>query len=388
VSLFGNLEDLPLPYFLQMIAANRMTGKLVLTRRDGHGLLVFRAGKIIYAATNSVRETFGNILVLRRLVTVSTLTDALERQVRSPVEKRLGTILLEMGAIDRQALDDVMSEQVEKVLVELFRWPRGFVKFEAMEIPERGEVAVDASDLLMREGLPTDRVVMEVMSKLSQRDDDRLEREALALLRSGEEADGAASAGGVGGGGGGAPATLRSIMKEIRSPAFTGEVTLGILRFAGGLVRRGVLFLHSSGFITGMGQFGIEVGGESGDARVRRIKIPGEDPSVFHEVIEKQETYRGPLEERFWNMELVRMLGGVRPGEVMAVPMVVGDRVALIFYGDNAPDGAPLPAADDLEVLMIQGGLAIEKGVLERRLKDLEQREEEPLADALGKLLG
>lgn len=381
MSLFGNLEDLPLPYFLQMIAGNRMTGKLVLTRMDGHGLIVFRDGKIIYAASNSARETFGNILVLRKLISVSTLTEALKRQVRSSEERRLGTILLEMGAVDEAALEEVMTEQVESVLLELFRWERGFVKFEAMSIPERGEVAVDATDLLMRDGIPTDKAVLGVMGRLSQQRDEDLENEVLALLggegeRKGETAAGTSAA--TPPKTGTSLATLKSIMSEIRTPAFTGEVTLGILRFAGQLMSRGALFLHSSGFVTGMGQFGVEVEGESGDARVRKIKIPVEEPSIFHEVIEKHETFRGALESRYWNVQLVRQLGGLQPTEVVAVPMLVADRVAMIFYGDNAADGKPLPATDELELLMIQGGLAVEKSVLEERLRALERREPAP----------
>ena len=217
MSLFGNLEDLPLPYLLQTIAGNRMTGKLVLTRRDGHGLIVFRSGKIIYAATNSAREAFGNILVLRKLITVSTLTEALRRQVESTEERRLGTILLEMGAVDLPALARVMTEQVENVLLELFRWERGFVKFEAMDIPERGEVAVDATDLLMREGLATDEMVMRAMGRLREQHDDRIEDEALAFLGAEAEA-GVASLPDSGGAHGASLATLKSIMMEIRSP--------------------------------------------------------------------------------------------------------------------------------------------------------------------------
>ena len=151
-------------------------------------------------------------------------------------------------------------------------------------------------------------------------------------------------------------------------------MTQGILRFASGLFARGALFRHASGFVSGMGQFGVEVEGESSDARVRKIKVPIEEPSVFHEVIEKRETYRGPLEPCAWNGELVRQLGGVEPAEVVAMPMLVGDRVALVFYGDDAGRGRSLPPFDELELLMIQGGLAVEKAVLEERVKALEGR--------------
>jgi GAF domain-containing protein len=49
--------------------------------------------------------------------------------------------------------------------------------------------------------------------------------------------------------------------------------------------------------------------------------------------------------------------------------------VALIFYGDDLPDGGPLPRVEELELLMIQAGLAIEKAALEQRLQALENRQ-------------
>lgn len=382
MSLSGKLEELPLPHLLQIIATNRVSGKLSLARRDGHGLVVFRDGKVIYAATNSARETFGNILLLRKEISASVLEEALERQGRSAEERRLGSILLEMGAIREEVLERVMLEQVEKVLLELFAWPGGFVKFEQLDIPERGEVAVDASDFLVTEGLPTERLVVEVMQRIRADGGDRIERDLAAVL--GDDEDGTPSSAAASPAIGSAPVvgrgdlpTLKSLMTEIRSPAFTGEVTLGILRFASRLMRRGALFLHSSGLVTGMGQFGLEEPGseaEAADARVRKIRVPAEEPSIFLDVIERRETVRGPLERRYWNVEVTRALGGGFPTEAVAVPMVAGGRVALIFYGDNLPDGGPLPPVDELELLMIQGGLAIEKAALEHKLRALEAR--------------
>lgn len=371
MSLSGKLEDLPLQYLLQTIAANRVTGKLSLSRRDGHGLVVFRQGKIIYAATNSARETFGNILLLRRRISASVLEEALERQGRSREERRLGSILLEMGVLDEETLHQVMAEQVEKVLVELFQWRSGFVKFEVLDIPERGEVAVDATDFLLDDGVATDKLVLDVMSRIDEAEEELADPELLALLRGGDAASESPSRTDPPGA---SLASLKSIMADIRTPAFTGEVSLGILRFGASLVRRGALFLNASGFVTGMGQFGLEAGAESAETRVRRIRIPAEEPSVFLDVIDRQETFRGPLERRYWNVELARALGGELPHDVVAVPMVVGGRVALIFYGDNQPDGGPLPAMDELELLMIQGGLAVEKAALEVKLRALEAR--------------
>jgi hypothetical protein len=54
--------------------------------------------------------------------------------------------------------------------------------------------------------------------------------------------------------------------------------------------------------------------------------------------------------------------------------MIVDGRVVLIFYGDNVPGNAPIGPVDDLELLMIEGGLVIEKALLEARLQSLEGR--------------
>src|SRR5688572_14394689 len=143
-----------------MIAANRKTGRLILTRRDGHGVIAFRNGMIIYAASNSVRETLGNIHLHERLISESTLLAALERQSRSPEEKRLGPVLVEMGALDEPAIERVVRAQTQRVIQEFLRWNTGFAKFEVLQIPDRGEVEVDARDFLMQAGFNADELLL------------------------------------------------------------------------------------------------------------------------------------------------------------------------------------------------------------------------------------
>src|SRR5689334_13295952 len=165
MSLCGTLQDLPIPDLLQMIAANRKTGRLVLTRRDGHGVIAFRNGKIIYAASNSVRETLGNILLHERLITESTLLEALERQSRAAVEKRLGQVLVEMGALDEARMERVVRGQTQRVVSELMRWKSGFAKFELLQIPDHGEVEVDARDFLLEAGLAADELLLGILGQ-------------------------------------------------------------------------------------------------------------------------------------------------------------------------------------------------------------------------------
>ncbi|HKI87156.1 MAG TPA: DUF4388 domain-containing protein, partial [Thermoanaerobaculia bacterium] len=369
-TLSGNISDLPLPHILQVIGNNQMTGRLVLTRRDGQGLIVFRDGKIIYAASNTVRETFGNILINQRLISEATLMDALSRQAKSPEETRLGTILVEMGVLEWPVIEDVVRGQIERVIGDLMGWDGGFAAFEALAIPDRGEVAVDASDFILPQGLDTQAVILGLLDWNWQRTD-RTDESGEVLLSAldpngAEESPEEATAdellvreGLL------RTVSLGSIMTELRSPAFPGEVSLGIMKLASQRLDRGVLLLRTARpSLRGMGQFGVEALPGSPADGVRGLRIPIGEPSVFLEVMQRRETFKGPLEQHFWNLYFVNQLGEEIPREVVVVPMVVDDRVEAVLYGDNLPSGRPIKGINDLEAVMIEAGLVIEKSLL------------------------
>ena len=159
----GPLSDIPLPVMLQTLAVNGSTGRLTLTQRDGQAVLVLREGRIIYAATNSARETFGSILLHRGLITEADLAEALERQHAGPEPRRLGRILIEMGRIEERVLRGVMRHQTEEVISELLRWKTGFFRFEPLSISPEGEVEVDVKDYLVTDGFQPQEVVLKVL---------------------------------------------------------------------------------------------------------------------------------------------------------------------------------------------------------------------------------
>jgi hypothetical protein len=362
MSLFGRLEDLPLPQVLQILSVNRMSGKLTVTRQDSRGTVVLNEGKVIFATTNTARETIGSLLLMKRLVSVSRLTEALEIQGSSPEERRRGSILIEMGAIDPANLHQVVHEQFARVLGELFGWRSGYPRFEHLAVEERGEIGIAAEDFLFEEGIATDRLVLTVLGDRGGGPADVAAGVALDRLLAASD---------------GRPirrTSLKQIMAELRAPAFPGEVGLNILRFADGFFRRGALFLATGRLITGIGQFGFD---QLGDRGVRDVRVPADQPSIFLEVIETHETYCGPLEESFWNLCLAGKLGGRLPRQAAVLPLTVDGRVELLVYGDNEPVGEPLGDLEPLELLLIEAGLALEKASLETRLEALERRLED-----------
>ncbi len=360
--LAGKLEEVTLAGLLQMLAAKRKSGKLTLRSRDAHGVLVLHQGNIIYAASNSAREALGNILIRRHLVDGETLIRALERQHLGEEEQRLGAILVAMGAISEEVLEEVVREQTAGIVQELLAWSRGFFDFEPLVV-SGAEFAVDAGDLVLDRGLDAEEVAVRPVWRQ-------------------EVTEGAATtasdAGGAGESGAGelpglTMSSLKEVLAELRGPSFGGEITAWLLRHASAIVRRCVLFSYSRDWIRAMGQVGIAPD-RSGEDEISMVRIPANEPSVLQLVAESRESYRGELRRSTWNEYLAIELGGLVPPEVVVVPMMVNGNVVALLYGDNLPSGEAIGPIDALELLMLQAGLAMEKTTLEIRLRTLQER--------------
>jgi hypothetical protein len=354
MTLAGRIEEHELSGLLQTLAVNRSTGRLTLTRRDGHAVLVFRHGKIIYAAAHAARETFGSILLLKGLITEADLAAALERQNAAKVPVRLGRVLVEMGKVEEKALREIMKEQTREVLKELLSWKTGFFKFEPLDISTEGEVEVDVRDFVVPEGFSAQEVLRLPPTVAAVLDGDMPASSRLTPPR-------------------GTPRiSLAAIASEAPFLPFTAEITLRLMRYAAQILNRGVLFLVRPDEVRGMGHFGINFPGRFAAEVVRDTAIPLGEPSVFRDVIEGRATYRGPLKPTPWNHHLVDRLGGTRPVEVVVVPMVVGGAVRVVFYGDNLPDGREVGPLDALEYAVTEAALAMERTVVASREKSLE----------------
>lgn len=390
MSMVGRLEDLALPDILQILSLSKRTGRLTLTRREGKGVILFRQGHITYAASDSARETLGNILVCQKHITEGTLMAALEIQHRSTENPLLGRILVEQGHITQEVLERCIRQQIERVIGEFFTWRKGFFKFELMDVQALDGVQVDTHDFLLKSGLSPEFLLLEAGGRVDEGGPPPAkEKKVQKPPAAGGPARPAAPAGPAKASAEASPeevsgqrmsrngplGELRSILREIRAPNFTGEITLMIMRYACKLMSRGVFFVLKSEGICGMGQFGLGAHGPQADERVRQIKIPADAPSIFTEVLEKRQTYLGPLRKTPWNDRLLAELGGPAPETAVAVPMTVNDTLVAILYGDNALDGRPIGELEGLELLMNQAGLAMEKALLEIKIKGLESRQ-------------
>lgn len=161
---------------------------------------------------------------------------------------------------------------------------------------------------------------------------------------------------------------LRGMLQELNNPSLGGGIILLILRFASELMNRAVILLVKDEEIVGLGQFGIELDGESADVRVRNTKLNKAEDHVFTEALQSFSPYHREPRDTEWNDYLFDQLGGERPAEVFVGPLISEGRVVAVLYGDNLPDEKPIGDTESLEIFLSQAGLAMEKALLERRM--------------------
>jgi hypothetical protein len=384
MSLVGRLEDLALPDIFQIISLSKKTGTLIARSRKGTGMVVFKDGQVVQAACDSIRDSLGNILVSQGMVTEDVLAKALALQ-KSEGGKPLGKILVEIGALPAQTLESVIRRQIEEIVYDLLGWEEGFFNFELNEIAPKDQIEIDTQQFLLKSGISAEYLLMEGTRILDERRKDiprpsasappipkpsplpplphvsfEPAREEFKARIEKEEPRKEFT-------------NLKSMFDELRFPTATAEVTLLILRYASEVVNRAVLFMVKKDEVRGLGQFGMELTGRSADQVVRSIKLPLNKPSLFLSVIESRTSFLGPLENNEMNKYLMNELGGVMPDQVMAIPLLVDNKIALIVYGDNVPERRQIKGVETLEIFMNQAGMALEKALLEKRLAELQK---------------
>ncbi len=569
MSLVGNLEDLGLGEILQIVSLSRKSGALCLHSRGREGKIIFRHGLVVHATSSSFHENLGELLVQKGVIDRPTLKQALAIQREDHSRERLGAILTKRFSVSSVAIDDMVREQIEKVVYSLFAWAEGTFDFELQdtvdvldvihmnpvqfmleqglnpqflaiegsrlidEMRHHGELIVDESrdereeeasrheenldlafDLLQQpataeeSALPAAEEATVFAGEQNRRlvlvDDDEATREALVRFLEGENytvspfaksedalieidtlyrkgsqpvvltdlimprMDGSGILGGLellelihtnfadmpvlvmadyhnndaerkvadmgypllskprraaiadeegmrqftgllraeldrmlGGGRADdvlntinlgdelrlemgdelapsqAPAEsttgismLRAILEELNNPALGGGIILLVLRFAAEFLNRAIIFIVKRDEIVGLGQFGIVDDAGRADAKVRSIRIPINEDSLFHRVIDTKLPVRTMPDESQWNNFLFSKLGGGTPSEVFLGPIISEGKVVALLYGDNLPENSQIGDTVSLEIFLSQAGMAMEKALLQRKLKE------------------
>jgi hypothetical protein len=143
VLLQGSLKEFSLPNIFQLVKMSAKTGALTIRRDKEWGKIFFRDGLIHYAFSVPQSLPLGERLVNAGSITPAQLKAALAEQKKSPDAGRIGTILLELGFIDREGLEAVVREQIQDAAFNFFSWLDGEFEFTADEVVTDQDILVE-----------------------------------------------------------------------------------------------------------------------------------------------------------------------------------------------------------------------------------------------------
>lgn len=409
MSLEGRLEDLGIGDIFQIIGLSNRSGVLTLIRKEGSARMVFSQGQVVYASSDT-RNRLGATLVQKGIVSNEDLEYALRIQKGRGSSKPMGAILIEMGAINQEILEREIRLYIIQVTHDLLGWDRGSFYFEL------GHKLEDA--VVLKNGLGSDFLLMEATrirdeESRSQSEPEPAQPEAKIAVpddlekaqmvrppasppvsslpppesapqpvvvtkppevhQSVQDPEKSISSSGDD-----SPSLqerkdlrlLTSMISELSGPTTSSEITLLILRFASELMNRAVLLLVRKDDIVGLGQFGLNLPDDSPQERVRSIRIPLAEPSLFKDVVDKKSFYKTGLTETKWHQYFINKLGEGWPTQVFLAPIICNGQVIAIMYGDDVPNKADIPETEGLEAFIKVSGFAFGKALLERKLQE------------------
>lgn len=154
MAIEGPLRELGIHDVFQLLDLSRKTGTLTVssTLRDNQGIVFFDCGAVIYASIRSNPHPLGEVLLRAGKISDGDLLRARDMQRTRGDTRRLGEILVALGAISRRELERQVRYQVEEVVFELTSWQEGYFRFEEREVsdaPAEANIRIATESLLM-----------------------------------------------------------------------------------------------------------------------------------------------------------------------------------------------------------------------------------------------
>ena len=156
----GSIEEGVLPTVLRDLYVGRKTGFLHFSRGNERRSVYFAGGSLVHGDTNVREDRLGETLVRQGLLTEADLKRATGFMLRD--KKRLGAVLVELGVLDADRLDDALAVHVRELLLQVLKWPEGEYEFEAKEA-----AGLEPGFALK---LSTGEVILEAVRRIEDRD--------------------------------------------------------------------------------------------------------------------------------------------------------------------------------------------------------------------------
>jgi len=135
MSISGNLRTMPFPDLLQWVSQSRKTGTLAVDGPEYKKKIYFREGKVVASASDNPKEYLGYYLVGWKFVAEDELQELLDMQDRHGA--LLGELLVIVGRLSREELDEVLRVKTEESIFDMFLWGEGDFRFLEAILPAK-----------------------------------------------------------------------------------------------------------------------------------------------------------------------------------------------------------------------------------------------------------
>ncbi len=149
----GPLRELGIHDVFQLLDLSRKTGALRVTSdlRHNAGTIHFEDGAVVAAEIQSNPHPLGGLLLRAGRITEADLERARAMQQRQGDRRRIGEILVALGAVTGRELERQVRLQIEEVVFEVMGWNEGYFSFTegASEVTAEANVRIPVEVLLM-----------------------------------------------------------------------------------------------------------------------------------------------------------------------------------------------------------------------------------------------
>ncbi|MBI5901970.1 MAG: AAA family ATPase [Deltaproteobacteria bacterium] len=125
---YGKLSKISVPRLLHLIySKNDAAAVLEMVREPARKRFFFKNGLPVAASSNILNEVLGRLLVQKGVISQDDYQRSLEVVLRE--KKRHGEVLISMGMISREKLDDFLSLQLKERILKVFGWTEGEYRY-------------------------------------------------------------------------------------------------------------------------------------------------------------------------------------------------------------------------------------------------------------------
>jgi hypothetical protein len=147
----GSLSQVDFTELLVRLARGGETGVLYVTKGEHERSFHISGGRCVFATSNDADDSLLTYLLRRGVI---SLRDREETGKRLLSNKRVGTILREMGVIDEHDLKGMVREQLSEIVYDTFRWTDAQYAFVCGPLPTVEEITLEADlDALVARGI-------------------------------------------------------------------------------------------------------------------------------------------------------------------------------------------------------------------------------------------